>query len=64
MSDNLISIAEYAAMHDITADAVKKKCLRGGYMTARKIGRNWVIDKDEPHNDNRIKSGKYINRRK
>ena len=28
--------------------------------TARKIGRNWVIDDSEPWPDRRVKSGKYI----
>jgi hypothetical protein len=64
MNEELISLAEYAEMHGVTQNDIKKKCLRGGFATARKIGRNWVIDKNEPFVDNRIKSGKYINCRK
>jgi hypothetical protein len=41
-----------------------RKALRGGFKTARKIGRNWVIDKNEPYTDNRVKSGKYKGWRK
>ena len=57
---NLISLAEYAAMHGIDHNTARKRAARGAYETARKIGRNWVIDKDEPHVDHRITSGKYV----
>lgn len=49
---NLISLAEYAKLHNVTADTVRQKILRG-YLSATKIGRNWVIDKNEPYIDNR-----------
>ena len=62
--DNYISIAEYAALHGVSPQAIKKKCQRGGYSTAKKIGRNWIIDKTEPFVDHRIKSGKYRDWRK
>jgi excisionase family DNA binding protein len=55
----LISLAEYAELLGVKPDTVRQKVLRGGLKTARKIGRNWVIDRDEPYIDNRIKSGKY-----
>lgn len=32
---------------------------RGGFQTARKIGRNWVVDDAEPYPDRRVKTGKY-----
>lgn len=51
----LISIAEYAALHGKAAISVQQKARRGGFHTAKKIGRNWVIDSDEPYNDNRQK---------
>ena len=47
----LISLTEYAAMHDREESTIRKKCLRGGFKTARKIGRNWVIDSEEPMTD-------------
>ena len=50
---NLISLAEYAALHGRAAISVQQKARRGGFCTARKIGRNWVIDADEPYKDNR-----------
>lgn len=52
----LISLKEYANMHGVTPDTIRQKVLRGGFTTAQKIGRNWVIDKDEPYSDQRQKS--------
>lgn len=56
----LISLAEYAQRHGRHQDTVRQKALRGGFRTAQKIGRNWVIDEDEPYIDDRVTSGKYI----
>ena len=56
----LISISAYALLNNVEPVTVRAKCQRGGYLTARKIGRNWVIDKDEPYSDNRIKNEKYM----
>lgn len=53
--ENIISLAEYAQLHDREVSSVRQKALRGGFKTARKIGRNWVIDKREPYTDNRRK---------
>lgn len=47
----LISLKEYAEMHGVSPDNVRQKVLRGSFKTAQKIGRNWVIDKDEPYSD-------------
>ena len=47
----LISLAEYAAKHGRNPDTIRQKCARGGFKTARKIGRNWVIDSEEPMTD-------------
>lgn len=49
----LISLKEYANMHGVTPSTVRQKVLRGGFTTAQKIGRNWLIDKNEPYNDKR-----------
>ena len=53
--NNLISLAEYAEIHGVTPDTVRQRANRGVFKTARKIGRNWVIDKNEPYIDNRRK---------
>ena len=60
----LISLAEYAALHGKAAISVQQKARRGGFKTARKIGRNWVIDSEEPYIDGRLKSGNYVGWRK
>lgn len=51
----LISLVEYAKLHGKEESTVRRKAIRGGFKTAQKIGRNWVIDKDEPYTDHRHK---------
>lgn len=51
----IISIADYAKMHGKSAISVQQKARRGGFKTAKKIGRNWVIDSEEPYEDHRKK---------
>lgn len=45
----LISLVEYAAMHGRTPDGVRQLALRGRFKSAVKIGRNWLIRRDEPY---------------
>ena len=42
----LISLAEYAQMHGKEVSGIRRKCINGGFKTAQKIGRNWVIDSE------------------
>lgn len=56
----LISLTEYAARHGKDPSSARRMALRGGFQTAQKIGRNWVIDDAEPWPDRRIRTGKYI----
>ena len=60
----LISLIEYAEKHGKDPDNVRKKAANGRFKTSRKIGRNWVIEDDEPWEDKRVKSGNYIGQRK
>ena len=60
----LITLKEYAIRHGCDPVVLRQKALRGGFETARKLGRDWVIEEDEPLVDLRVKSGKYINWRK
>ncbi|WP_251855347.1 helix-turn-helix transcriptional regulator [Enterococcus italicus] len=55
--ENLISLKEYAELYGVTPDTVRQKVLRGGFKSAQKIGRNWVINADEPYDDKRAKGG-------
>ena len=57
----LITLKEYANNHGKNPVVVRQKALRGGFLTAKKVGRDWFIDADEPYTDNRIRSGKYKN---
>jgi len=55
MDNELIGLTEYAKLHGITGDTARQRAARGVFKTARKIGRNWVIEKNEPYIDNRFK---------
>lgn len=56
----IISLVEYAARHGKTDGAARRMAMKGGFETAQKIGRNWIIEEDEPWPDKRVKTGKYI----
>lgn len=57
----LIGLVEYAAQHGKDPKNARKMAAQGRFTTARKIGRNWVIDDGELWpGDQRVKSGKYI----
>lgn len=60
----LISLAEYAAKHGKAQVSARSLAASGGFQTAKKIGRNWVIDDAEPWPDSRVKSGQYKDWRK
>lgn len=51
----LISLAEYAKAHGRDPATARQMALRGGFQSARKIGRNWVIEGGEPWPDHRKK---------
>ena len=51
----LISLGEWAKKNGIHPDTARQRAIRGALKTARKIGRNWVIDSDEPLIDHRYK---------
>ena len=64
ISDGLISIKQYAINHGKHPSSVRYMVSRGCFQTAQRAGREWLIDKDEPYPDNRVKDGKYIGWRK
>ena len=51
----LISLKEYAERHGIDPATARQRAGRGAFETAQKIGRDWVIDDDEPLTDHRKK---------
>ena len=55
----LITLKEFAERNGRSADSARQKANRGGFRTAQKIGRDWLIDEDEHYSDNREKSGEY-----
>lgn len=54
----LISLREWAHKHGIHPDTARQRAGRGAFETARKIGRDWVIDSDEKLVDHRRKEEK------
>lgn len=56
----LILLKEYAIKLGRDPVVVTQKAARGTFKTARKIGRQWFIEEDEPYSDARVTSGKYI----
>ena len=56
----LISLVEYAERHGKNPANARQMAARGSFQTARKIGRNWVIEDTEPWPDRRVKSGAYV----
>lgn len=53
----IISLVEYAKRNGKDPSSARCMAIRGSFKTARKIGRNWVIDEDEVWPDRRYKSG-------
>lgn len=56
----LINLVEYAERHGKNPANARQMAARGSFQTARKIGRNWVIEDTEPWPDRRVKTGEYI----
>lgn len=47
----IITLKDWAIRHGIAPATARQKALRGGFKTAEKVGRDWLIDEDEPHVD-------------
>ena len=59
----MIPLIEYARAHGIDTRNARRKAAHGGYTTAEKVGRDWMIDEQEPVVDARYKTGQYVGRR-
>lgn len=55
----LIPLTQYAEEHGIAPVTARQRAQRGAFASAVKMGRDWMIDSDEPLVDRRVKSGKY-----
>lgn len=51
--DEYIPLKQYAEMHGRSPATARQMAGRGGYQTARKLGRDWIIDPAEPYPDGR-----------
>ena len=49
----LITCKQYAERHGLSPISVRHKCMRGGFKSAVKLGRDWLIDEEEPNIDHR-----------
>ena len=59
----LILLKEYAERHGVAKTTVQDRITRGT-TKAVKIGRMWFIDEDEPFEDHRVTSGKYVGQKR
>ena len=57
----LILLADYARRNGRTPATARQLAARGGFRTAKKVGRDWMIEADEPYPDNRQKRAKRLN---
>ena len=59
----LITLREYMEKHGKTNQRLlRAKAARGGFKTAVKMGRDWLIDEDEPLNDLRTREARKTRR--
>lgn len=56
----IILLKDYAERKGKSHVVTLQKAERGGFKTAKKIGRQWFIDENEPYIDGRVKTGRYI----
>jgi len=45
----LVSLTEYAGIHGKSSDTLRRMAEKGVLKTARKIGRNWVVNRKEAY---------------
>lgn len=58
----MIPITQYAAMHGRAEVTARQMARRGGLRTARKQGRDWMVDSEEPYPDRRRHMGEALTR--
>lgn len=60
----LISLSDYAKLHNKEASYIRRRAVAGQFKTAQKIGRNWIISEDEPLFDLRFKNPEQLDGKK
>ena len=53
-----ITLKAWAEREGIDPATARQKALRGGFKTATKVGRDWIIDEAEKRTDLRFKANK------
>ena len=63
----LVPLTEYAKRHGKNPAIARQAAGRGSFQTARKMGRDWFVDEDEPWPDRRVRrrtENAYIKKKK
>lgn len=58
----MITLTKYAEMHGKAPVTVRQMAQRGGLRSARKEGRDWMVDSEEPYPDHRRKTKQVFTR--
>ena len=58
------TLAEWARQNGIDPSNARHRALDGKLKTAVKVGGTWLINDDEPLIDNRVRTGKFIGKKK
>ncbi|NMA06589.1 MAG: hypothetical protein GX928_02585 [Ruminococcaceae bacterium] len=58
MKGEMITLAEYIERNNLAKSPVYLKASQGHFKTAKKVGRIWLINENEPYIDYRFKDGK------
>lgn len=65
MENKLLSVTEYARLHDLSDSYVRRLVRNGRIQGATKVGSQWIIPADAAlPKDERVTTGKYRNWRK
>lgn len=56
----MITLKEYAIRNGRNIRGTRNKACAGDFKTARKMGRDWIIDENEPYIDQRVTDGKWV----
>lgn len=56
----MITLKEYCIRNGRNLQGSRIKAVKGGFKTAKKMGRDWFIDENEPYIDERVTSGDWV----